>query len=96
MFKFSISFDWVIENLYKYQVHIFSIFKQQMWLMSISGLLISNLSPFCFTIDHNVSMIECTSQKDARNNDIFIGLNLVIDSPPSILNLHSFYDAIDA
>ena len=82
--------------LYKNKFHILSIFKKQMGLISISGLLISNLSLVCFTIDHNVSMIECTSQKDAGNNDIFRCLNLVIYSLPSILNLQSFYDPIDA
>ena len=58
-FNFANFFDWVIEKLYKDQFHFFSFFKQQMGLISISSLLISNLSLFCFTIDHNVSMIVC-------------------------------------
>ena len=75
-FNFANSFDWV-EKLFKDQFHIFSIFKQQMGLISISGLLISNLSLFCFTIDHNVSMIECPNQKNEVNNDSLGGMNRV-------------------
>ena len=40
-------------------------------------------------------MIECTSQQNVGNNDILIGLNHMIFSLPSILNLQSFYDPID-
>ena len=67
-----------------------------MGLMSNSGLLISNLSPVCFTIDHNVNMIECAIQKDEENNDKLGGMNNVSYSfLSSILNLHHFYDPID-
>ena len=67
----------MIEKLYKDQFHIFSFFKEQMGLISISGLLIYNLSLFCFTIDYNVSMIECANQKDEGNNDGLGGMNHV-------------------
>ena len=95
-FNFANFFDWVIEKLYKDQFHIFSFFKQQMGLISISGLLISNLSLFCFTIDHNVSMIECDNQKDEGNDDGLGGMNHVLYSfLSSNLNLHKFYDPIN-
>ena len=64
VFNFANFFDWVNEKLYKDQFHIFSFYKQQMGLISISGLKISNLSLFCFIIDHNVRMIEYADQKD--------------------------------
>ena len=57
-FNFANFIEWVNVKLYKDQFHIFSFFKEQMALISISGLLISKLSLFCFIIDHNVSMIE--------------------------------------
>ena len=69
VFNFSNFFDWVNENLYKDQFHIFSFYKQQMGLISISGLKISNLSIICFTIDHDMSMIECPNQKEEGIND---------------------------
>ena len=89
-------FDWVIENLYKDQFHIFSFFKQQMGLISISGLMISNLSLFCFIIDHNVRMIEYVDKKDEGKNDGLGGMNYVsYYFPLSNLNLHKFYNPID-
>ena len=89
-------FEWVIQKLYKDQFHIFSFFKQQLGLISISSLLISNLSLFCLTVDHNVSMIECANQKDERNYDGLGGMNHVSYSfLSSNLNLHKFYDPID-
>ena len=95
-FIFANFFDWVIEKLYKDQFHIFSFFKQQMGLISISGLMISNLSLCCFTIDNDVSMIECANQKDEGNNDGLGGMNHVSYSfLSSNLNLHRFYDPID-
>ena len=88
-------FDWVIEKLYKDQVHLFAFLKQQMGLISIYGLLISNLSLFCFTIDHNVSVIGCANQKDEGNNDGLGGVNhLSYYFLSSNLNLHHFYDPI--
>ena len=67
-----------------------------MGLISIFSLLISNLSPFCFTIDHNVNMIECANQKDEANNDSLGGMNHVSYSfLSSNLNLHKFYDPVD-
>ena len=67
-----------------------------MGLISISGLLISNLSLFCFTIDHNVSMIKCDNHKNEENNDGLGGMNHVSYSfLSSNLNLHKFYDPID-
>ena len=67
-----------------------------MGLISIPCLLISNLSLFCFTIDHNVSMIECANRKNDGNNDALGGMNHVSYSfLSSNLNLHKFYDPID-
>ena len=93
VFNFSNFFDWVNENLYKDQFHIFSFYKQQMGLISISGLKISNLSIFCFTIDHDMSMIECANQKEEGRNDGLGGMNHVSYSFISTnLNLYKFYD----
>ena len=67
-----------------------------MGLISISGLKISNLSLFCFIIDHNVRMIEYADQKDEGNNDGLGGVNHVSYSfLSSNLNLYKFYDPID-
>ena len=67
-----------------------------MGLISIFGLKISNLSLFCFIIDHNVSMIEYDGQKDEGNNDGLGGMNHVsYYFLSSNLNLHKFYDPID-
>ena len=67
-----------------------------MGLISISGLKISNLSIFCFTIDHDMSMIECANQKEEGRNDGLGGVNHVSYSfISSNLNLHKFYDPID-
>ena len=67
-----------------------------MGLISISGLKISNLSLFCFIIDHNVRMIEYADQKDEGKNDGLGGMNHVSYSViSSNLNLHKFYDPID-
>ena len=96
VFNFANFFDWVNEKLYKDQFHIFSFYKQQMGLISISGLNISNLSLFCFIIDHNVRMIEYADQKDEGKNDGLGGMNYVSYSfLSSNLNLHKFYDPID-
>ena len=82
-------FDWVNENIYKDQFHIFSFYKQQMGLISISGLMISNSYLFCFIIDHNMSMIEYADQKYEGNNDGLGGVNHVSYSfLSSNLNLH--------
>ena len=89
-------FDWVNEKLYKDQFHIFSFYKQQMGLISIFGLKISNLSLFCFIIDYNVGMIEYADQKDEGKNEGLGGMNYVSYSfLSSNLNLHKFYDPID-
>ena len=96
VFNFAYFFDWVNEKLYKDQFRIFSFYKQQMGLISISGLMISNWSLFCFIIDRNTSMIEYADQKDEGKNDGLGGMNHVSYSfPSSILNLHKFYDPID-
>ena len=95
-FNFANFFDWVKEKLYKDQFHIFSFYKQQIGLISISGLMISNWSLFCFIIDHNTSMIEYADQKDEGNNDGLGGMNhLLYSFISSNLNLHKFYDPID-
>ena len=94
-FNFANLFDWVNEKLYKDQFHIFSFYKQ-MGLISISGFLVSNLSPVCFIVDHNVSMIDSANQKDEGKNDGLGGMNYVSYSfLSSNLNLHKFYDPID-
>ena len=95
VFNFSNFFDRVNENLYKYQFHIFSFYEQQMGLISISGLKISNLSLFCITIDHDMNMIECANQKEEGRNDGLGGMNHISYSFSSNLNLHKFYDPID-
>ena len=66
-----------------------------MGLISISGLMIYNFSLFCFTIDHDVGMIECVNQKEEGKNDGLGGMNYVSYSFSSNLNLHKFYDPID-
>ena len=67
-----------------------------MELILISGLLISNLSLFCFTIDHDVGMIECANQKEEGKNDDLGGMNdLAYSIISSNLNLHKFYDPIN-
>ena len=95
-FNFANFIDWVNEKFYKDQFHIFSFFKQQMGLISISGLMISKLSLFCFIVDHNVSMIEYANRKDEGNHDGLGWMNYISYSfLSSNLNLHKFYDPID-
>ena len=70
----NISCMW-LEKLYKDQFHLFSIFEQQMGLISFSVLLHYNLSPFDPSIFPRVNIIECPSRVEEKTKNCLKWLN---------------------
>ena len=65
----NLSYGW-LEKVYKDQFHLFSIFEQQMGLISFSVSLHYNSSPFDFPIFSAVNGIECPSRVERRKQII--------------------------
>ena len=55
-----------MKKVYKDQFHLFSIFKQQMGLISFTVSLHYNLSPFDSPISSGVNIIECPSRVEEK------------------------------
>ena len=95
IFQFiNLSYGW-LEKLYKDQFHLFSIFEQQMGLISFSVLLHYSLFPFESPIFSGVNIIECPSWVEEKTKNCLVWLNhesycLL----PSRTNSHTFYDHI--
>ena len=64
-----------LEKVYKDQFHIFSIFKQQMGLISFIVSLHYNLSPFYSPISYGVNRIECLSKVEEKTKNCLEWLN---------------------
>ena len=84
-----------MKKVYKDQFHLFSIFKQQMGLISFTVSLHYNLSPFDSPISSGVNRIEIPSWVEEKKNNYLEWLShesycLL----PSRKNLHTFYDPI--
>ena len=95
IFQFiNLSYGW-LEKVCKDQFHLFSIFKQQMGLISFTVSLHHNLSPFDSPISSRVNRIECPSMVEEKTKNCLECLNhesycLL----PSRTNSHTFYDPI--
>ena len=77
------------------QFHLFSIFKQQMGLISFIVSLHYNLSPFNFPISSGVNRIECLSKVEEKTKNCLEWLNHVsFCLLPSRACLHTSYDPI--
>ena len=84
-----------LEKVYKDQFHLFSIFKQQMGLISFTVSLHYNVFPFDSPISFGVNRIECPSRVEEKTKNC-------LEWPshesycllPSRKNLHTFYDPI--
>ena len=90
----NLSYGW-LEKVYKDQFHLFSIFEQQMGLISFSVSLHYNLSPFDSSIFPGVNRIGFPSQIEEKAKNFLEGMNhesycLL----PSRSNSHYFYDPI--
>ena len=84
-----------LEKVYKDKFHLFSIFKQQMGLISFTVSLHYNLSPFDFSISSDVNRIECPSKVEEKTKNCFEWSNhesycLL----PSRACLHTSYDPV--
>ena len=64
-----------LEKVYKDQFHLFSIFKQQMGLISFRVSLHYNLSPYDFSIFPGVNIIECPSRVEEKTKNCLKWLN---------------------
>ena len=64
----SLCYGW-LEKAYKDQFHLFSIFKQQMGLISFTVSLHYNLSPFGFPISFGVNRIECLNKVEEKTKN---------------------------
>ena len=95
IFQFiSISYGW-LEKVYKDQIHLFSIFKQQMGLISFTVSFHYNLFPSDSPISSSVNRIECPSKVEEKTKNSLEWLNhesycLL----PSSTSSHTFYDPI--
>ena len=82
-------------KVYKDQFHLFSIFKQQMGLISFTVSLHYNLYPSDSPISSGVNRIECPNRVEEETKNYLEWLShesycLL----PSRTNLHTFYDPI--
>ena len=78
--------------MYKDQFHLFSIFKQQMGLISFTVSLYYNLSPFDSS---GVNRIECPNKVEEKTKNYLEWLSHESYClPPSRTNLHTSYDPI--
>ena len=85
----------LLEKVYKDQFHLFSIFKQQMGLISVTVSFHYNLSPFDSPISSGVNRIEFPSMVEEKTKNCLEWLNH--DSYcllPSSTSSHTFYDPI--
>ena len=84
-------YGWM-KKVYKDQFHLFSIFKQQMGLISFTVSLHYNLSPFDSL---GVNRFECPSMVEEKTKNCLEWLSHEsYRLPPSRTNLHTFYDPI--
>ena len=90
----NLSYGWM-KKLYKDQFHLFSIFEQQMGLISISISLQYNLSPSGSSTFLGVNRIECFSWEEEKTKNCLEWINHEsYCSLPSRTNSHYFYDPI--
>ena len=83
------------EKVYKDQFHLFSIFKQQMGLISFLVSLHYNLSPFGSSIFPGVNITECPSRVEEKTKNCLKWLNHESYYLfPSRTSSHYFYDSI--